>query len=92
MAKLRVRVRFTDGSRSKQVELGFFVERRASIEEGAIDAGCRGTGLADERLVIAHRYGGRTLEPGEYSLRYRCTDDRGIVSPWAMDHSLVVSG
>jgi len=90
-ATLRVRVRFTDESRSKTVELGFFVERRA-IGEGAIDAGCRGSGLADDRLMIAHRYDGPTLEPGEYSVRYRCADDKGSTSPWAFDHSLVVAG
>jgi hypothetical protein len=40
--------------------------------------------------TLVHRFDGRTLAPGDYSLRYRCEDDLGTESTWAYDHTVEI--
>ena len=57
-----------------------------------VAVGPKGTGLAPGAISLDRVYDGPPLEPGKYSIRYRCTDDRGNVGPWAEDHTLVIAG
>ena len=90
-ATLRVSVRdAATGDWSGFRRLRFVVSRRAGSVAPCDDPGCGGGSPRPGAPDIDHVYDGPVRDPGEYSLRYRATDDLGDTSPWAYDHSVVV--
>jgi len=86
-ARFIVRVRrASDGEWSQANRLLFTVAARDAEIVAPPQVEQRRAGRTD----IAHRYDGRSQEPGSYSLRYRVRDDSGTISDWAFDHTLVI--
>ena len=88
-ARLKVWVRPADG-RELVRRLPFQVGRRAKNFPPCEDPGCDG-GIAPA-IKIDRVFDGDEPDPGDYSLRYRVTDNASNVSEWAYDHSVTVSG
>jgi murein DD-endopeptidase MepM/ murein hydrolase activator NlpD len=88
-ALLKVWVRL-DGGRERRRRLRFRAARNRSEFPPCDDPGCEG-GIAPA-VQIEREFDGDEPKPGDYSLRYRVTDDQGAVSDWAYDHSVVVTG
>jgi murein DD-endopeptidase MepM/ murein hydrolase activator NlpD len=88
-ALLTVWARLDDGVKLRR-RLRFRVARNKARFPGCDDPGCDG-GIPPA-VQIERVFDGEAVEPGEYSLRYRVTDDEGNVSDWAYDHSVEVLG
>ena len=88
LAQLAVRTRrAADGEWSGWTELPFVVTRTGAP---AIAEHDDAFGSDPEGAHIMTEYAGPTVEPGEYTLRYRARGDAGTTTPWAYDQSIVV--
>lgn len=87
-ARLAVRTRrAADGHWSPWTEMGFILAAKDAPAIGEHDASF---GSDAEGAAVALEYAGPSVEPGEYTVRYRAHGDAGTVTPWAYDHTIAV--
>ena len=84
-AAYHVTVRFPDNQLISK-HLRFSLVAAHSLPD-CVDPGCG----ANSPLTLDDVYDGPVLPAGDYSVRYRCTDDLGVTGPWAADPSVVIA-